>query len=49
MNFNAHYSLCNHLDRTELIENLLSLSTLDLFLIEAEKWPVPVQDVKIRY
>jgi len=48
-NFGAHRSLHNHLDGTELTENLLSLPTLNLFLIEAENWPVPVWDVKLQY
>lgn len=49
MNFGVHHSLHNHLDGLQLIENLLSLPTFDLFLIEAEKWPDPVWYVKIRY
>lgn len=49
MNFGAHHSLHNHLDETELIENLLSLPISDLFLIEAENWLLSVQDVKLRY
>lgn len=49
MNFSAHHSLLNNLDGTELIENLLSLPTLNLFLIEAEQRSVSVWDVKLRY
>lgn len=48
VNFGAHHSLYSHLDGSELIENLLSLPTFDLFLIEAGKPSVLVWYVKIR-
>lgn len=48
MNFNAYHSRHNQLDGMELIENILNLSTLVPFFIEAGKWPVPVWDVKLR-